>query len=140
LGPIVHYLNSLDAINTSNARIRDFIQGKYKYEIPPTGTYLWVDVREVALGHVRAIEVDEAAGKRFFTLAGYLSNKAIADAIRETHPHLDDKLPPQDYPDDTPADVYGYDNKRTIEILGLKYRPLEDSVKDTVNSLLEVGA
>jgi len=140
LGPVVHYLNSLDAINTSNARIRDFIQGKYKEEIPPTGTYIWVDVREVALAHVRAIEVDDAAGKRFFTLAGHFSNKAIAEAIRETHPELESKLPPKDYPDDTPPGVYGYDNKRTIDILGLKYRSLKDSVNDTVNSLLEVGA
>jgi len=140
LGPIVHYLNSLDAINTSNSRIRDFIQGKYKEVVPPTGTYIWVDVREVALAHVRAIEVEEAAGKRFFTLAGYMSNKAIAEAIRETHPGLESKLPPKDYPDDTPADIYGYDNTRTIQVLGLKYRTLTDSVSDTVNSLVDVGA
>jgi nucleoside-diphosphate-sugar epimerase len=38
LGPIVHYLNSLDALNTSNQRVRDIIQGKAKEEIPPTGT------------------------------------------------------------------------------------------------------
>jgi nucleoside-diphosphate-sugar epimerase len=38
LGPIVHYLNSLDALNTSNQRVRDIIQGKAKDELPPTGT------------------------------------------------------------------------------------------------------
>lgn len=38
LGPIVHYLNSLDGLNTSNQRIRDIMLGKAKKEIPPTGT------------------------------------------------------------------------------------------------------
>jgi len=42
LGPIVHYLNSLDGLNTSNQRIRDIMLGKAKEEIPPTGTFLWL--------------------------------------------------------------------------------------------------
>ncbi|KAG9529139.1 NAD(P)-binding protein, partial [Aureobasidium melanogenum] len=57
LGPIVHYLNSLDSLNTSNQRIRDIYQGKAKEQIPETGTFLWVDVRDLALCHVKAIEV-----------------------------------------------------------------------------------
>ena len=94
-GPIVHYLNSLDAINTSNARFRNLIQGQMKEKIAPTGTFLWVDVRDVALAHVRAIEVPEAGGQRFFVTAGYFSNKEIVDIVRETRPELESKLPPQ---------------------------------------------
>lgn len=37
LGPIVHYLNSLSALNTSNQRTRSFITGEYKKEIAGTG-------------------------------------------------------------------------------------------------------
>lgn len=77
-GPVVHYLNSLDALNTSNQRIRNFIQGQNKDEIPDTGAYLWVDVRDLALAHVKAIEVKEAEGKRFFVTAGYFSNKEVS--------------------------------------------------------------
>ena len=40
LGPIVHYLNSLDALNTSNQRLRDTIQGKMKDKFPPSGPYI----------------------------------------------------------------------------------------------------
>lgn len=39
-GPIVHYLNDLKALNTSNERVRDFMAGKAKEEIPDTGKYL----------------------------------------------------------------------------------------------------
>jgi nucleoside-diphosphate-sugar epimerase len=139
-GPIVHYLNSLDALNTSNQRIRDFIQGKVRDKIPPTGVYLWVDVRDVAMAHVRAIEVPEAGSNRFFVVAGHYTNKRIVDAIRETHPELESRLPPADSADDLPADIYDYDNKKSREILGLKYISLKDTVGDTVKSLLEVGA
>ncbi|KAI2688038.1 hypothetical protein DTO027I6_2229 [Penicillium roqueforti] len=139
-GPIVHYLNSLEAINTSNQRIRNLIQGQMKEKIAPTGTFLWVDVRDVALAHVRAIEVPEAGGERFFVTAGFFSNKELADIARETHPELESKLPPADAPSDFPKNIYQIDNSKSQKILGLEYRPLKQTVSDTIDSLLAVGA
>lgn len=140
LGPIVHYLNSLDAINTSNARMRDIVQGRMKDKIAPTGTYLWVDVRDVALAHVRAIEVPEAGGKRFFVVAGYFSNKEIVDIVRDSHPELASKLPSKDLESDFPKTIFEIDNSRSKEVLGLKYKSLKETVSDTVSSLQAVGA
>lgn len=111
-----------------------------KEQIAPTGTFLWVDVRDVALAHVRAIEVPEAGGQRFFVTGGYLSNKEIVDIIREAHPNFESKLPPKDSPSDFPADIYGINNKKSLEVLGIKYRSLKQTVSDTVDSLLAVGA
>lgn len=141
-GPIVHYLNSLDALNTSNQRIGNFILGKFKDEIPPTGTFLWIDVRDLALGHVKAIELDEAAGKRFFFTAGYFSNKELLEIIRKNFPEYKDKLPgPELTGGDYPADgVYKIDNKRIQEVLGIEFTPFEKNVVDTINSLKAVGA
>jgi nucleoside-diphosphate-sugar epimerase len=142
LGPIVHYLNSLDGLNTSNQRIRDIMLGKAKDEIPPTGTYLWVDVRDLADCHVAAIEKDDAANKRFFITAGYFSNKEIAQAIEKNYSQYKDDLPSESTPGgDYPSEgVYKYNNKRTIEVLGIKFKSLEESIKDTVKSLQAVGA
>jgi nucleoside-diphosphate-sugar epimerase len=142
LGPIVHYLNSLDGLNTSNQRIRDIILGKAKDEIPPTGTYIWVDVRDLAEAHVAGIEKEEAANKRFFITAGYFSNKEIAQIVEKNFPQYKDGLPTAstpggDYPEEG---VYKYNNKRGLEVLGLKYKSLEESIKDTVKSLQAVGA
>jgi nucleoside-diphosphate-sugar epimerase len=139
-GPVVHYLNSLEAINTSNQRMRNLIRGDMKEKLAPSGTFLWVDVRDVALAHVRAIEVPEAGGERFFVTAGFFTNKDIADVIRDTHPELESKLPPKDSPSDLPKDIYGYDNSKSQNILGIKYVPLKKTVVDTVDSLLAVGA
>ncbi|PYI05858.1 NAD(P)-binding protein [Aspergillus sclerotiicarbonarius CBS 121057] len=139
-GPVVHYLNSLDSINTSNQRTSNLIQGRFKDGLPPTVTFLWVDVRDVALAHVRTIEVPEAGGQRFFVTAGTYSNKDLADVVRESFPELEDKLPPKDASSDIPANVYGYDNKKSIEVLGIQYRTLKQSVADTAKSLLAIGA
>jgi len=142
LGPIVHYLNSLDALNTSNQRVRNLIQGKCKDEIPDTGTFIFVDVRDLALAHVKAMETPAAAGKRFFIVAGYFSNKEIAEIIRKNFPEYHDQLPtPEtkggDYPE---GGVYKFDNSRAEKILGLKWTTLEESIIDTVKSLKAVGA
>jgi hypothetical protein len=48
-----------------------------------------------------------------------------------------EKTPGGDYPDEG---VYKYNNKRTIEVLGIKFKSLEESIKDTVKSLQAVGA
>jgi len=142
LGPIVHYLNNLDALNTSNQRVRNLITGQCKEEIPDTGTFIWVDVRDLALAHVKAIEIPEAADKRFFITAGYFSNKEICEIIRKNFPKYENELPAKDvkggdYPE---AGLYKYDNSRTINVLGIKFRSLEESIVDLVKSLEAVGA
>jgi nucleoside-diphosphate-sugar epimerase len=60
-GPVVDPLRNLDELNTSNQRIRSFMAGEYKTEIPDTGTsfFLWIDVRDAALAHIRAMEASE---------------------------------------------------------------------------------
>lgn len=139
-GPVIHYLNSLDAVNTSNARMRDLMQGKMKEKLAPTGTFIWVDVRDLAMAHVKAIELPRAAGHRFFVTAGYMSNKDIAECMRRNFPELRSQLPPENSEGDMPKNIFKYDNSRSVDILGLKYRPLNECVEDTVKSLQAVGA
>ncbi|KAI0136963.1 putative NAD dependent epimerase/dehydratase [Xylariales sp. AK1849] len=142
-GPVVHHLNSLSAINTSNQRFVDLIQGKMKSEIQPTGAHLWVDVRDVALAHIEAFERwPEASGKRFLATAGHFNNRILVEAVRKNFPELEDKLPSGnvkggDYPE---AGVYGYDNSRATKVLGIDWISFEKSCVDTVKSLQAVGA
>ena len=141
LGPIVHYLQNLDNLNTSNQRIAAIMTGKAKEQIPPTGTFIWVDVRDLALAHVKAAELPEAANKRFFVTAGYFSNEEVADIIRDKYPELKDKVPAKgtkggEYPSEG---VFKYNNSRTKEVLGIEFRSLEESIVDTVKSLQAVG-
>lgn len=144
-GPIVHYLNSLHALNTSNERFRNFIQGQFKdaSELPPSGIPIWVDVRDVAQAHVEAMERAEAANKRFFVVAGYYSNKEIVAVIRKNFPEYQAQLPSEDakggdYP---PAPgLFKINNARAKDLLGLTFRSLDECVVDTVKSLKVLGA
>ncbi|KAI7620940.1 hypothetical protein KC346_g3868 [Hortaea werneckii] len=118
------------------------MMGKAKDEIPPTGTYIWVDVRDLALCHVLAMEKEAAANKRFFITTGYFSNKEIAEIIGKNFPQYKEGLPSAStpgggYPDEG---VYKIDNSNVVNTLGVKFRPLEESIVDTVKSLQAVGA
>ncbi|KAI2616309.1 putative NAD dependent epimerase/dehydratase [Hypoxylon sp. NC1633] len=143
-GPVAHHLDSLAGINTSNQRFVDVLQGKWTDEVPATGLYLWVDVRDVALAHVNAMERPEAGGQRFFTTAGYYSNLAIAKAARPAIPELADKIPADfkaasgaDFP---AAGIFKYDNSRATKVLGIDWIPIEQSAVDTIKSLQGIPA
>ena len=115
--------------------------GQDKNDLAPTGTFIWVDVRDLALAHVKAAELPEAANKRFFITAGHFSNKEIAEIIQDAFPDLASKLPQGDAlkAGDYPADgIYKYDNSRCIEVLGVKFTSLKQSIVDTVKSLQAV--
>lgn len=142
-GPIVPHLNdSLDALNVSNQRILNAIQGKWKDSVPsPAGLYIWVDVRDLALAHVKAMELPHATNKRFLITAGHFNNGGIAEIVKrnfqEYAANIAEDVSGGEYPKDG---MYGYDNGRSKKILGIKYRSLEESMVDTVVSLKSIGA
>ena len=113
-------------------------------EIPETGTFLWVDVRDVALAHVKAIETPEAAGKRFFVTAGYFCNRDIAKIIWDNFPDLrGTAVQPDarggDFPEGGTRALFSYNNSRAKEMLGIQFKELKESVVDTVKSMQAVG-
>lgn len=142
LGPVVHYLNSLDSLNTSNQRINNIMSGKCKEELPAGAPFLWVDVRDIAKAHVLAMENEAAANKRFFVTAGHFNSQEVTEVIRKNFKEYEKNLPPKDissggYPKEG---IYQADASRTEKVLGLKYISLEKCVVDTVKSLQAVGA
>ena len=51
-----------------------------------------------------------------------------------------DSTPGGDYPEGTPdTGIFKYDNTRSIEVLGLKYKSLEESIVDSVKSFQAKG-
>lgn len=145
LGPIAPWLQTdIEHLNTSNQRFAALLTGKAKEQgnIPATGTPLFVDVRDLALAHVRALKIPEAGGKRFFITNGHFSNEEINDIIRDNFPEYADKLPSKGTKGGALPDggYFSFDNTRSKEILKLEYTPLKSSVIDTVKSLQKIGA
>lgn len=144
-GPILQDLGEkgLDALNTSSKRILNIVQGKQHKG--PIGSNFYVDVRDLAEAHVRAIEPDYAgvAGKRVFTTAGDFSDFECAEIIRDQFPALRDNIGEdlvRHLREGNKPSAFGFNNSRSKELLGLRYRSLEQTVVDTVQSLVDHGA
>jgi nucleoside-diphosphate-sugar epimerase len=139
-------VESLDGINTSNQRIVDLLQGKWKNAVPEVGVaWIWVDVRDVAAAHVKAgLDVKEAAGKRLFVTAGEYSNAELGKIVRKNFPEYAEQVPDDSalaVGEKPPADKrYRFDNSETNKLLGISYRTFEESIVDTVKSLKKLGA
>lgn len=136
-------------VNTSNQRIVDCLQGKWAEKIPPTApVFTFVDVRDVAVAHVRAMVRPEAGGKRFYVVGGTFSNPFIAAIVHSASlsPELQGR--PYRYSgyckrcltlDDYPNRHWRFDNWRSKRVLGMEYREIDQSVADTVLSLRRMG-
>ncbi|KAF4966821.1 hypothetical protein FSARC_5536 [Fusarium sarcochroum] len=139
-GPVMYPVKSLDSVNTSNQLLANIISGKHKNGLPPTARPLWVDVRDVALAHVKAIEVDKAAGKRFFVTAGHWSNENMYRVLFDNFPELRDRLPDEADKGGRPIPSlksFGYDTTQATTILGLEWTPSEKTIIDSAKSLLK---
>ena len=76
-------------------------------------------------------------------MAGYFSNKEITQIIKKNFPQYkdlpSDSTPGGDYPGGSVDSIFKFNNKRSIDILGLKYRTLEECIVDSIKSFQEVG-
>ncbi|MCJ1420039.1 hypothetical protein MMC32_006395 [Xylographa parallela] len=104
-----------------------------------------VDVRNVALAHIRALTTPAASGQRILLVSGLISPQLVINTIRKHFPQLHSRVmegePAQILPRGN--EPTGWDTSFSTEILGgkdWKYIGLEESVVDTVRSLLALEA
>lgn len=120
----------------------------------PKLTFGIVDVRDVALAHVAAMETPEAAGERFILGDRVLSFTEIGDVLREAYP--DRKLPKGELPswfvrmltvvNPTLKQVVpelgkerNFNNEKSRRMLGIDYIPAKEAILASTNSLIELG-
>ncbi|KKA26155.1 hypothetical protein TD95_003603 [Thielaviopsis punctulata] len=138
-GPIQRFITTPSAVNLTNERIMHMIRGDYAHNLPPNERiYTFVDVRDVANAHVRAMLSSKAAGKRFYVVAGYFTNRDVVEGIRARFPQLERVLPARGVGEPLAEDVYQFDNTRSREILGLEYKSLGESVGDAAASMMRL--
>jgi nucleoside-diphosphate-sugar epimerase len=134
-GPNLHHVESLSKLNTSSADIWNLINGSTQ-EVPFTPVPAYSDVRDVAQAHLKAYEVPEAGGERFFITSGTFINQTICDIIRKEFPQLKDRTPKGN--EGASAEIFEVDTSKARNVLGLEFRPLEVVVRDSVENLLEL--
>lgn len=130
--------NTIDELNTSNSLIWRAIKRGQGGIIPPTRGPVWVDVRDVALAHIKALKVPAAGGRRFLIAAGVYCNQELADLSRERLPALSDKIA-QGKPGTREHHThFRVDASATEQVLGLKWRELGDCLAEVVPQLFAI--
>ena len=73
--------------------------------------------------------------------AGQISSQQIADTLRGTFPELEDRTPrgnPGTSSLPEKSKQYDSDSAKVKKVLGLEFRPLEDTLRDLGGQLLEL--
>lgn len=105
----------------------------------PRQSFGIADVRDVAEAHLRALEVPEAAGRRFLlTSPPATSWLGMADVLRDHLGERAEKAPTREV-EGEPVPVNQFDVSRARAVLGWDPRPSADTIVDTVESLDRYG-
>ncbi|KAJ0417540.1 NAD(P)-binding protein [Aspergillus carlsbadensis] len=131
-GPTIHDVKGPDALNSSsilfyNAVIKNNFFGANPLTSP---SHAWVDVRDVAAAHVKALETPSAAGERIIVSAGRwvwqdMINTALSLPESIYRPHGDVTGPKK-----VTTRLITFETGKQKRILGLRLRSLEECVRD----------
>jgi nucleoside-diphosphate-sugar epimerase len=142
LGPSAKPLN-FAALGTSMGDINRLIDGS-STDVPEPSFWPFVDVRDVATAHVRALESPSAGGQRILVASSMFSYQQVCDILRKSDRiSEEDKAkvpvgkPGQDYPG---SQNYTIDVSKSQRLLGLQYRSLADTVVDAALSIIQSRA
>lgn len=131
-GPSLAGIKSLDHLNESTEAIWKLVNGSQK-EIPPYDFCGFVDVRDIGLAHLRAYELERAAGQRYI-VGSHFDYQTAVDSLRADFPQLHDRIPEGN--PGKPEPTYAIDNSKVRNELEMKLTPLNVTLKDTVEDLL----
>jgi len=150
-GPV--YDNDL---STSVELVKKVVDGSIP--LAPNMGICVTDVRDVAKAHVLAIEApaEDVRGERFPTSQKFMWIREMADAVRERVPEYAAKVPTRPMPDwmvkflalfmpemrqikGELGNVRDVSGRHTEEVLGFTFIPAEQTLEDTVRSLVEHG-
>ncbi|XP_043691619.1 phenylacetaldehyde reductase-like [Telopea speciosissima] len=127
IGPLLQ-----PTLNITAGLILNLINGPQTF---PNEIYGWVNVKDVANAHIQAFEIPSANGR--YVLAERVAHYSeIVKNLHELYPtlHLPEKCA-----DDKPYLPTFQFSREKAESLGIKFIPLEVSLKETVESLKEKG-
>lgn len=139
-GPVLQQVSSFEAINETSMHL-----WKVAFDTKPgdiKGTYnavptVYVDVRDVALAHVLPLENPKLAGKRLLPLPGMYTQQQVLDIVNREFPEARGKIavgqPGTGEFTGRPAPAF--DTSATDALLQIKYRPLEETIRDSFAQL-----
>lgn len=129
---------SLEDLNTSNKLVWDVVSAGEQTTVPPTKGPVWVDVRDVAEAHVRALTNPSLGGRRMLLAEGVYCSQEIADVAREVARKHSHRIPLGN-PGMREADThFGVDSSVEASDLGINWRNLSETLSDLLPQLYRI--
>lgn len=127
IGPLLQ-----PTLNTSAEAIANLFKGSETY---PNASFGWVNVKDVANAHIQAFEIPSASGRHCLVerVAHY------SELVNLLSKHYPSSQLPHKCADDKPFVPTYQVSKEKVKSLGIDYITLEESLKETVESLKEKG-
>lgn len=143
-GPIIHDVPGPDKINTSMADFYNtLLKGAKDDKTLATLGSCWIDVRDLALAHILAIEKQEAGGNRFLVSQGPFKWQDFVDAAHEAGVYPESALPkgvPGAGKGPNVTHLLNYDTSKAAKLLGMdKYISIEQCTKDCLEDFKKRG-
>ncbi|KAF8321476.1 uncharacterized protein EI90DRAFT_3157885 [Cantharellus anzutake] len=128
-GPILHEVKDVSALNATIALFRYSV-----FKGAPLGTFSnnFVDVRDVALAHVLALEVPEGGGERIITSSAPFFYQQAIDALVAAGYNIPLREP---WEDTSVPHAAIANNAKSKKILGINYRDIKETSVDTYAEL-----
>jgi nucleoside-diphosphate-sugar epimerase len=140
-GPPIHEVNAkkgIESLNTSVKRLITSVQGKdpaFAPKVATPGLPAWVDVRDVAKAHFRALTLPAGISERFLLCGGveYFEN-GLAGLRAKSEKGLGEEGAKIDR-----SKHFNIDRSKAEQILGLEFRGFQGTVEDTWQRVKELG-
>lgn len=129
---------SPEGLNTSNKLVWDVVSAGEKTAMPPTKGPVWVDVRDVAEAHVRALMDPSLGGKRMLLAAGVYCSQEIADVAREVARKHSHRIPLGNPGRREAHTHFGVDSSVEASDLGIKWKGLAETLSDLLPQLYRI--
>ena len=141
-GPPIHEIDAskgIDGLGTSLRRLLSSITGtdpNYPGKVPPFGLPAFVDVRDVALAHVRALQLPDGAAERFLLCGGMASFEDGLGGMREKGVKGLAQTKGENF---NAAEHFNIDASKASNMLGINFNGFEKCVEDTWERCKELG-
>ncbi|CCF32428.1 ketoreductase [Colletotrichum higginsianum] len=136
-GPHLETISNMDEFTSTAKFLWRLVDAA---EIPQLMWAGCVDVRDTAAMTVAAFEKHEAGGQRLL-LARHFDWQTAADIARDELPNFRERFPvgrPGTGRSEALKHIHQYDGSKAVNVLGVEYRPLSQTVRDTLGQFLAV--
>lgn len=129
---------SPEGLNTSNKLVWDVVSAGESVAMPPTKGPVWVDVRDVAEAHVRALCDPSLGGKRMLLAQGVYCSQEIADVSREVARKHSHRIALGTPGQREAHSHFGVDSSVEASDLGIKWKSLSETLSDLLPQLYRI--